>query len=818
VPSLFLKDGPLAGQRVVVAAELLIGRADADITIDDPLVSRRHALVRPGAGVIEIEDLGSTNGTWVNGERIAEPRQLMRGDTVAVGTTLIEVEVAPGEEGTVLASTPAFRERTVVDPPVAAETPPAPPPERSPEQPPPLEGDELRPVTALFADIVGSTSLGERLPPDEVKVLIGECVSRMTHAVEEFGGSVSSYMGDGIAAFFGLPTAHEDDPERAARAALRILTELGTYAEEVASAWGITDFNARVGINTGPTAVGLVGAADPQAVSLGDTNNVAARLQGVAEPGTIAVGQATATCLVHRFTLEPLGDVTVKGRSQPVEAWKLVGIRSVPPEDAQTPLVGRALELERLRSTVDELASGRGQILFVLGDSGMGKTRLLTELRNVAADNVIWLEGRCYSYGTKLLYGPFIQMLRSWIGIDEGEPELSVRTKLRAKLGLLPMAELADVLPYLARLLSVRLDPESDENLRGLAPDTLAAEIRRAYKHWLVSIARERPVVVAIEDLHWADPPTCDLAEELLDLVDLTPLLVAATSRVDQTTEGWRLRVRALSHHVHRALELPLGPLSDADAGELLAALPQSRALSAVELEQIVAGAEGNPLYLEELCAAFVEGSSRRGLTWAPTMAGARVLTPTLESLLLARIDRLPRGARRLAQMAAVIGRSFPLRILERVAESDDVENDLAPLLRADIIREVQRYPEPAYTFRHGLLREASLSALPSVRRRELYRVVGTAFERQYAGNVEDHLEILAHYFGRSDDLQKGLEYLERAGERASGLDAVQRADEFWERGLKLAERLDDKAAEQRLRARLTELASRTGSRRMPSV
>jgi class 3 adenylate cyclase/predicted ATPase len=668
-------------------------------------------------------------------------------------------------------------------------------------------------VTALFADIVGSTSLGERLPPDEVKVLIGECVSRMTHAVEEFGGSVTSYMGDGIAAFFGLPTAHEDDPERAARAALRILAELGDYAQEVATAWGITDFNARVGINTGPTAVGLVGAADPQAVALGDTNNVAARLQGVAEPGTIAVGQATAQCLVNRFTLEPLGEVSVKGRVQPVEAWRLVSIKSAHLEESQTPLVGRSVELERLQSTVHELTSGRGQILFLLGDSGMGKTRLLTELRTISGDSVTWLEGRCYSYGTKLLYGPFIQMLRGWLGIEEGEPELSVRTKLRAKMGLLPIAELPDVLPYLARLLSIRLDPESDERLRLLPPDTLAAEIRRAYAHWLVSIAQERPVVVAIEDLHWADPPTCDLAEELLDLVDLTPLLVVATSRVDPTTEGWRLRVRALSHHVHRALELPLEPLSDADAGALLASLPQSRSLSAAELGQIVTGAEGNPLYLEELCAAFVEGSSRRGLTWAPTMAGARVLTPTLESLLLARIDRLPRGARRLAQTAAVIGRSFPLRVLERVAETDDVEGDLAPLLRADIIREVQRYPEPEYTFRHGLLREASLSALPSVRRRELYRAVGGAFERQYAESIEDHLEVLAHYFGRSDDLRKGLEYLERAGERASELDAVERAGELWERGLKLAERLEDKPAEQRLRGRLAKLAVRAGSR-----
>lgn len=801
VSSLFVRDGPLAGRRLVLSGELLIGRVDADLTIDDPLVSRRHALVRPGPGTLEIEDLGSTNGTWVNGERIEQPRRLARGDKVSIGTTSIEVEAGPGGEGTVLAAPPPAATA------VGASREPA--LERVPERPPPLEGDELRPVTALFADVVGSTGLGERLAPDEVKVLIGECVSRMTRAVEAFGGVVGSYMGDGIAAFFGVPAAHEDDPERAARAALRILAELGTYAEEVATAWGITDFNARVGINTGPTAVGLVGAADPQSVSLGDTNNVAARLQGAAEPGTIAVGQATAQCLVNRFTLEPLGAVAVKGRVQSVEAWRLVGIRSDHPEEASTPLVGRALELERLRSTVGELASGRGQVLFLLGDSGIGKTRLLTELRAIAGERVTWLEGRCYSYGTKLLYGPFIQMLRGWAGVEEGEPELSVRTKLRAKLGLLPLAEPQDVLPYLARLLSIRLDPESDERLRLLAPEALAAEIRRAYGRWLVSVARERPVVVAIEDLHWADPPSRDLAEELLELVELTPLLVAATSRVDPASEGWRLRVRALAEHVHRTLELPLGPLCDADAARLLAALPRGRGLSAAELEQIVAGAEGNPLYLEELCAAFVEGSGRRGLTWAPTMAGARLLTPTLESLLLARIDRLPRGARRLAQTAAVIGRSFPLAVLDRVAETDDLEADLAPLLRADIIREVQRYPEPAYAFRHGLLREASLAALPSARRRELYRAVGAAFERQYADSTDDHLEMLAHYYGRSDDLPRGLAYLERAGERASELDAAQRAGELWQRALRFAERLDDRAAEQRLRDRLARLAAR---------
>src|SRR5437762_1755590 len=186
--------------------------------------------------------------------------------------------------------------------------------------------DEMRPITALFADIAGSTGLGERLGPDEVKALIGECVTRMSGAVEELGGTVQAYMGDGICAYFGVPQAHEDDPERAARAALRILEVVGEYGRDIEQAWGISGFGVRVGLNSGPTAVGLVGAADPQTVALGDTTNVAARLQAAAAPGTIVVGETTARHLGSRFVLEPLGEVSVKGRTGAVPAWRLDGL------------------------------------------------------------------------------------------------------------------------------------------------------------------------------------------------------------------------------------------------------------------------------------------------------------------------------------------------------------------------------------------------------------------------------------------------------------------------------------------------------------
>ena len=316
-------------------------------------------------------------------------------------------------------------------------------------------------------------------------------------------------------------------------------------------------------------------------------------------------------------------------------------------------------------------------------------------------------------YGTELLYGPFIEMLRKWIGAEEGEAELAVRTKLRATLGLLPASQLPDVLPYLARLLSIKLDPHDDDRLRRLAPDELRSGIRRAYRTWLTALAAKGPIVVAIEDIHWADPSTRELVDDVLELADAMPMLFICTSRIDPESEGWKIRVRILMDFAHRAVELPLGPLSDDAARQLLAQRPKSRELDPVELELIVAGAEGNPLYLEELLIAFAEGKGpRRGQTWAGTMT-SRVLTPTLESLLVARIDRLPPGARRLAQVAAVVGRRFPHRVLEHVADTENLDGELAMLLRADIIREFRRYPEPEYVFRHGLLRTASLTTLP---------------------------------------------------------------------------------------------------------
>jgi class 3 adenylate cyclase len=671
-----------------------------------------------------------------------------------------------------------------------------------------VQGDELRPVTALFADIVGSTSLGERLTPGEVKALIGECVSRMSHAVEQFGGTIQAYTGDGICAYFGVPAAHEDDPERAARAGLRILQVAQEYARDAEGAWGVTDFNVRVGINSGETGVGLVGSSAPQAVALGDTTNVAARLESAAAPGTIAIGAETARVLSSAFVLESLGEITVKGRTEPVSAWRLVGPRDATEASPSTPLVGRELEVGRLESMVGELRAGRGQILFLVGEAGIGKTRLLTELRYLVGGDATWLEGTSASYELDVSSGAFVDMLRSWLGLQEGEPEVAVRMRLRAKLGALLGPRLGEVLPAFARLLSVKMDPDLEgPALDVTAPgsESAAEQTRRSYRAWVEALAARGPTVVAVDDLHWAGPSTGNVAEALLDLTDRAPVLVVAAFRPDPSSAAWQFRTKGLAEYPHRSVELQLGPLSPAAARQLADLLLGPGGVDETTKEGLINRSEGNPLFLEELLHGLSDAlPSDRSRSWSVSIR--HLLPSSLESLFVARIDRLPSGPRHLVQVAAVIGREFPVRVLERVAEREGIQEDLAVLLRADLIREVRRYPELDCTFRHGLIGEAALQTLTPDRLRELNGRVAAAYEELFTGSTDEHTERLAYHYYRSDDQARAIPYLEAAADRAAEQAAWTEADELLRRAIKVAEKTGNAEAESRARARLAAL------------
>jgi class 3 adenylate cyclase len=757
---LAILDGAEGGRRVRVIDTLTVGRGEgADLLIDDPEISHAHAVLAPTPDGLEIEDLGSLNGTWVNGERITTAIHLEPGDTITVGATRVEV----------LSVSPT---------PVEAE-------------------DELRPVSALFADIVGSTALAEHLAAEDFRALIGGCVDRMCRAVEQFGGVIDAYMGDGIAAFFGFPTANEHDADRAARAALSIVSSIDGYAAEVRKEWALPDLRVRIGVNSGQVAIGVVGGAERHPVALGDTMNVAARLQTAAAPGTIVIGAATARKLGGRFLVAPLGHIAVRGRQTPVEALRLLRARPEGARREPRALVGRGDEKARLAVAAEALRAGRGQFVLVGGGPGIGKTRLLDWFRGHLGDEVTWLEGQCASYGGQPSYFPFTEALRRWVADDR-----AARPTMLARRGIAPEA-----VPYFATLLSASSGLEADDVPRD-PPGEFDAGVRGAYAGWLHGLCEQRPVVVAVHDVHWADRCTLELAESLLDLVADAPLLVVATSRLEPDSHDRRLRERAHLITPDRVVELELGPLTDGEADQLLSDLAPGE-LAAEARREVIARAEGNPLYLEQVLRSLLEtGGLTPRRTWALTVPAAQ-LPSGLESLLMARIAALPRDSRRLAQVAAVIGRSFSPAVLALVDSLEDVERDLARLLRADIIRETRSIPNREYAFTHGLLREAALSTLTRARRRELYRIVADASERAFADSVENELERLAFYRARGGDLPGALDYLERAANRANSLRAYTQSIDLWRRAAAVAEQLDDEAAKHRIERQLSELDSR---------
>jgi predicted ATPase len=452
--------------------------------------------------------------------------------------------------------------------------------------------------------------------------------------------------------------------------------------------------------------------------------------------------------------------------------------------------------MARLGAVVDELRAGRGQIVFVSGEAGIGKTRLLAELRALAEHHGAWLGGTCVSYENDVATGPFVQIARAWLGLSEGEPEVAVRMRLRAKLGALLGPRLGEVLPGLARLLSVKVDEEEADP---------AASLTDAYLSWIEAVAAGGPVVVAIDDLHWADPASAELARALLGLTDRAAVMVVAAFRPDPQTSAWPVRMAGLAEYPHRTIELPLGPLSPEACRQLVDALLPNNVVDDWTIEGMITRSEGNPLFLEELLRTFQEAGAGDRRSWSVSIR--HLLPSSLESLFVARIDRLAAGPRQLVQVAAVVGREFSVRLIEGILGAQTLQEDLATLLRADLVRETRRFPELVCAFRHGLIREAALETLTGDRLRQLNGRVGAAQERLFAGSLDDHLEVLAYHFYRSDDQAKALVYLVRAADAVLARGDQAEAAELLRRALKVAGRLGDAVEERRLSERLAELA-----------
>jgi class 3 adenylate cyclase len=541
---------------------------------------------------------------------------------------------------------------------------------------------ERKPVTALFVDVVGSTALAERMDPEDWTAMMNQAFDLLSRAVYRYEGTIAQLQGDALVAFFGAPGAHEDDPERAILAALDMVSVADEFGQQLRQERGI-DFRIRAGINTGPVMVGNVGTdLRYEYTALGDAMNTAARMQAAAEPGTVIVTEATLHLAAGAFDVTDLGEIEVKGKTEPVHAFRVLGRRAAPERrrgleriGLDSPMVGRAEPLQRLEAAFEVVRAGRGRAAFVIGEPGIGKSRLLAELRARVAGNepsVSWVEGRCVSYGRNLPYHLLIEIVRSILDLPFIESDTEGRARLDAALAEALRDEpewIADTAPYLAHLLSLPLRPDEAER-ENLGPDTIQARYGAAVHRLLRAVAGRGPVVLVCEDLHWADPASIDVAAQVMPLATQLPVLFVGALRAETDSPGWSLIAQARELFGDALTEIRLEPLSDADSRSLVSNLLEIESLPERVRDLILARAEGNPFFVEEVVRMLIEHDAivSRGDHWVATDGIAKIEIPeTLHGLLLARIDQLPEAARRSLRIASVIGRQFPARVLERV-------------------------------------------------------------------------------------------------------------------------------------------------------
>ncbi len=664
--------------------------------------------------------------------------------------------------------------------------------------------EERKIVTVLAADLVGSTALSERLDPEEVKVIVGETVGRFLRIVEEYGGTVKDVAGDGLLALFGAPTSHEDDAERAVRAGLEITQEAERQGREVAEGWGVEVLAVRVGVHTGEVVLGPAASVGGVATvgAFGDPLNTAARLQTSAAPNTVLVGESTRRLVPALFEWGERREYTLKGKraaiaASPVVAVLAAGRRPRVEEGAATRFVGREKELERCRALLDALSEGSGGVLFITGEPGIGKSRLTIELRarlqqeGSGRDGPVWLEGRCVSYGESLPYWPYRDLVREWLGVPVTEPEMRARVALRRQLRRWFGERGDDLYPYLGTMLGVNLESAALARLAPLSPEALQYRSFEVFRH-LVERLSEAPLVVTVEDLHWADPTSLQLAENLLPLTESSAVLFVFTQRLERDHPSWKLKETATREFPHRTQEIGLEPLSGGAERDLLASLIGSGALSPEIEERILSQAEGNPFYLEEMVRSLIDADAlvREGERWTLRPKADVDLPPTVEKTILARIDRLGSPHRDVLSVASVLGRRFALPHLEGVLGGNGrLAAALHELQRLDLIREGRRWPRPEYRFKHSLIQEAAYRTILTPQRRSIHRQAAEWLEREYAGHAEEVTGLLAHHWLHAADEDKAIAYLTRAGDKARLEYALDEAIGYYEELLPLLER-----------------------------
>ena len=612
-----------------------------------------------------------------------------------------------------------------------------------------LEG-ERKQVTVLFCDLVSSTALADRLGSETMHLLLNRFFELALAEVHRYEGTINQFLGDGFMALFGAPIAHEDHVRRAALAALGFQRSLREHHVELGAEYGV-ELQARMGLNTGWVVVGGIGdQLRRDYTAIGDTTNLAARLQQLAEPATILVSEATGRLLQGAIQLEPLGQLQIKGKTEPVQAFKILGVgarsseRTVMSGTALSPFVGRRREMAILDDLQKRAAEGKGQVAGIAGEAGTGKSRLLHELRRrVWTKSVADLTGQCLSYGGGMPYLPVVNMLRNEWGLSETDSSATMTDKVRTGLERAGL-DVEMSLPYVLRLLGIQ---ERTERISELSPQAVQTRTFAILRQVILNAGQGRLVILEIEDLHWIDRASEELLSFLIEGLPAARMMLLLTYR-----SGYRPSWIEKPY----ATQISLPRLTDRECQRVMESVMRSVRVPDEMARTVLSKADGNPFFVEELTRSLLE---------RPEVA----VPDTIQGVLLARIDRLPEQHKRLLQTASVLGREFSLALLSAVWEEPGTAGPLlSDLKRWEFLYEEPTAEEPVYLFKHALTQEAVYQTLLTSRRRSLHADAGRALEAAYADRLEDVFDSLAWHYSEAGVSDKAVTYLELSAGRAA--------------------------------------------------
>jgi len=685
-----------------------------------------------------------------------------------------------------------------------------------------LEG-ERRQVTVIFADISGFTALNDAAKsPAEVELVVyvvNRLLQELSEAIYEFDGYIDKYVGDEIMAVFGAPKAHENDPELALRAVLSMVERLHKFNENPPIPLA-KPFGLHGGVNSGQVIAGVMGAERRRSYTvMGDAVNVAARLESESERGQFFVSESTYNLTKRFFTFETREPVRVKGKPNPIAVYELTGARDRPLQgpDSQAPFTGREEELATLKHMYEQMYARKGQVVILTSDAGMGKSRLVQEFRRrVDQENAqlkpvwlsgheagdiehdhskpLWLFGRGLSYRRSFANRLFVDILYSYLGLAGKVEDTVVKLRLEAMGNDLFPQRKNEIIPFLATMLGITLDPEVAETLPLNDPQALQQRTFLAMGEWVETLAQRHPVIMVFEDLHWADPSSVTLIEYLFGLAFYIPVMLICATRFDRETNFWKVKESNKIDYKDEIHEMILWPLTDYECRQVITRLLQIDQIPTDMEQLILSRAEGNPLFLEEVLRSLIEQEiiQYQDNQWKITRAVTEVDIPnTLQGVLTARLDRLENDVRAVLQVAAVIGRVFPRFILgPMVPEPDKLADALSKLQAAELIEIRTQDPEPEYMFKHVLTYELAYNSMLLQQRKVIHKRIGDYMARLFWQLGEEYASHVAVHYTKAEEWDRAFRYLVRAAEAAMQSFFNREAVEFYSRALEIVDKI----------------------------